>query len=55
LIRHQRTAGKDERKIEVDNGAAAESNRATGNANADSEQAGAIERRTGGRCKSVIC
>jgi len=55
LIRHQRSAGKDDRKIEVDNRAAAESNRATGDANAESERAGAIEWRAGDRCKSVTC
>jgi hypothetical protein len=34
---------KDDRRIEVDNRAAAESNRATGDANPESERAGAIE------------
>jgi len=43
LIRHQRSAGKDDRKIEVDNRAAAESNRATGDANAEGERAALIE------------
>jgi hypothetical protein len=46
---------KDDRRIEVDNRAAAESNRATGDANPESERAGAIEWRAGDRCKSVIC
>jgi hypothetical protein len=54
LIHHQRSAGKDDRKIEVDNRAAAESNRATGDANAESERAGAIKCRAGDRCKSLV-
>ena len=54
-IRKTKCSQRNHRRIKVDNRAPAESNRATGDANAESERAGAIEWRAGDRCKSLIC